>query len=125
MDVKTAIRHGDAEALRVLLSEDASRANALLRTVRPLGVGTVTHAAPAGDRWHAQLRLLGPPGRSRELLSKVLPDCWSRNPKRRHRFELEAQATPAGTLTRMEVRGSVKKSGLSRVPNPGIVGNEA
>jgi uncharacterized protein len=31
MDVKTAIRHGDAEALRVLLVEDASRANALVR----------------------------------------------------------------------------------------------
>jgi ankyrin repeat protein len=31
MDVKTAIRNGDAEALRRLLSEDASRANALIR----------------------------------------------------------------------------------------------
>jgi hypothetical protein len=31
MDVKTAIRHGDAEALRVLLTEDASRANAPVR----------------------------------------------------------------------------------------------
>jgi hypothetical protein len=31
MDVKTAIRHGDADALRVLLTEDASRANALVR----------------------------------------------------------------------------------------------
>jgi uncharacterized protein len=31
MDVKTAIRQGDAEALRVLLTEDASRANALVR----------------------------------------------------------------------------------------------
>ena len=30
MDVKTAIRNGDAEALRQLLSEDASRANALI-----------------------------------------------------------------------------------------------
>ena len=30
MDVETAIRHGDAEALRVLLTEDASRANALV-----------------------------------------------------------------------------------------------
>lgn len=31
MDVKTAIRNGDAEALRSLLTEDASRANALIR----------------------------------------------------------------------------------------------
>jgi hypothetical protein len=31
MDVKTAIRHGDAAALRVLLTEDPSRANALVR----------------------------------------------------------------------------------------------
>ncbi len=31
MDVKTAIRNGDAEALRTLLTEDASRANALIR----------------------------------------------------------------------------------------------
>jgi hypothetical protein len=31
MDVKTAIRHGDAAALRLLLSEDASRADALIR----------------------------------------------------------------------------------------------
>ena len=31
MDVKTAIRDGDAEALRHLLAEDASRANALVR----------------------------------------------------------------------------------------------
>jgi hypothetical protein len=31
MDVKTAIRHGDAETLRLLLTEDASRANALVR----------------------------------------------------------------------------------------------
>lgn len=31
MDVKTAIRHGDAEALRVLLAEDVSRANAPVR----------------------------------------------------------------------------------------------
>jgi hypothetical protein len=30
MDVKTAIRSGDAEALRTLLTEDASRANALI-----------------------------------------------------------------------------------------------
>lgn len=30
MDVKTAIEHGDAEVLRRLLSEDASRANALV-----------------------------------------------------------------------------------------------
>lgn len=31
MDIKTAIRNGDAEALRRLLSEDSSRANALIR----------------------------------------------------------------------------------------------
>ena len=31
MDVKSAIRNGDADALRRLLSEDASRANALVR----------------------------------------------------------------------------------------------
>lgn len=31
MDVKTAIRQGDAAALRLLLSEDASRADALIR----------------------------------------------------------------------------------------------
>jgi hypothetical protein len=31
MDVKEAIRTGDAEALRRLLTEDASRANALIR----------------------------------------------------------------------------------------------
>lgn len=31
MDVKTAIRHGDAETLRLLLTEDASRANAPVR----------------------------------------------------------------------------------------------
>ncbi len=31
MDVKTAIRNGDAEGLRSLLTEDASRANALIR----------------------------------------------------------------------------------------------
>jgi hypothetical protein len=31
MDVKTAIQDGDAEALRVLLAEDVSRANALIQ----------------------------------------------------------------------------------------------
>jgi uncharacterized protein len=31
MDVKTAIRNGDVEALQTLLTEDASRANALIR----------------------------------------------------------------------------------------------
>ena len=31
MDVKTAIRNDDVEALRTLLTEDASRANALIR----------------------------------------------------------------------------------------------
>jgi uncharacterized protein len=31
MDIKTAIRQGDAAALRLLLAEDASRANALIR----------------------------------------------------------------------------------------------
>jgi hypothetical protein len=31
MDVKTAIRHGDSEALRLLLAEDVSLANALIR----------------------------------------------------------------------------------------------
>jgi uncharacterized protein len=40
MDVKEAIRTGDAEALRRLLSEDASRANALIRWGKNGGILT-------------------------------------------------------------------------------------
>jgi hypothetical protein len=36
------------------------------RAVRPLGVGTVSHSAPAGDQAHVRLPLLGPPAHSRE-----------------------------------------------------------
>src|SRR6516225_4665557 len=32
---------------------------------------------------------------NREVAIKVLPECWSRDPERLHRFELEAQATAA------------------------------
>src|SRR5207302_2215755 len=52
--------------------------------IAPLGAGGM------GEVYRARDTLL-----KREVAIKVLPDFWSRDPERLHRFELEAQATAA------------------------------
>ena len=63
MDMKTAIRKGDADAVRVLFAEDVPRANALIR-------------------W-------GKTGASTRIRSTLSPTCYSRAPGKGQRAAVD------------------------------------